>query len=84
MFSIIGGLLLCIGAYLIFKGKVFKASIFYLFADTIWIYLSYSKYINSNSIYDLIGLILVITGSILGILAFLKMNKGKMRKTLDF
>lgn len=74
--STIGGILLIIGALLTYKGKVYAAVLTYIFADLCWIYLSY---LNS----DVQGAVLTSIGTFLGILAFLKMKTGKMRKTLD-
>lgn len=74
--STIGGILLCIGAILSYKGKVYQAVATYLFADACWIYLSYL-----NADYQ--GLVFTIIGTLLGIGAFIKMYRGLMRKSLD-
>ena len=74
--SVIGGLLLIFGAYYVFKGYIFKASMFYIVADIVWLY-------NAFALKDYIGFVLILTGTILGILAFLKMNSGYMSKKLS-
>lgn len=60
-----------------FSGNVFRASIVYLLADVVWIYLSW---LSGNTI----GLTLVIIGSLLGFGTFLRMYFGKLRKDLWF
>lgn len=75
--SIVGGILLIIGAYYVFKGNIFKSSMFYIVADGVWLY-------NAFILEDYIGFILILIGTILGILAFLKMNSGYMSKKLSF
>lgn len=72
----IGGLLLCTGAFLSFKGKVYQAVATYLFADLCWIWLSYDKG-------DYQGLVFIIIGTLLGVAAFVKMYLGIMRKDLN-
>ena len=75
--SIIGGILLILGAYYMFQGNIFRASIFYLTADLIWIVLSYMSG-------DVLGTSLIVVGALLGLGAFLKMNFGIMKKTLHW
>lgn len=74
-FALLGGILLNIGAYLTYKGKIYQAVIVYLFADVCWIIMAYEKD-------DYMGTILIITGTIFGYLAYLNMKNGKMHKTL--
>lgn len=73
-----------LGTFLTYKGNIFKASICFIIADTCWIYLSFYKYLITSDIIDLIGFLFIILGTLIGILTFLKMNFGKMRKTLDW
>ena len=75
-FAILGGLLLNIGAFLTYKGKIYESVIVYLFADVCWIIMAYI----SN---DYIGAIFIIVGTTLGFLAFLKMRSGDMNKSLN-
>lgn len=75
-FAILGGLLLNIGAFLTYKGKVYQAVIIYLFADICWIIMAYQKD-------DYIGFALIITGTLFGFLAYLKMKNGEMNKSLN-
>ena len=75
-FAIIGGLLLNIGAFLTYKGKIYEAVIVYLFADLCWIVMAYERD-------DFWGVVSISVGVILGILAYLKMKNGKMNKDLN-
>lgn len=75
-FAILGGLLLNIGAFLTYKGKIYQAVIVYLFADMCWIVMAYEKN-------DYVGAVFIITGTTFGFLAYLKMRRGEMNKTLN-
>ncbi len=75
-FAVLGGILLNIGAYLTYKGQIFRAVIVYLFADICWIIMAYEKN-------DFVGAVFIIVGTLLGFLAYLKMQNGQMRKTLN-
>ncbi len=75
-FAIIGGILLNIGAYLTYKGKIYQAVIVYMFADICWIVMAVQKE-------DIIGASFIIVGTVLGFLAYLKMKEGGMRKSLN-
>ena len=75
-FAIIGGVLLNIGAFLTYRGKIFQAVIAYLFADLCWIVMAYQRE-------DFLGSIFIFFGTTFGLLAFLKMKRGDMRKTLN-
>ena len=75
-FAILGGVLLNIGAFLTYKGRIYQAVIIYLFADMCWIIMAYEKN-------DFIGAFFIITGTLFGFLAYLKMKNGEMKKTLN-
>ena len=75
-FAIIGGLLLNIGAYLTYKGKIYQAVIVYIFADICWIVMAVQKE-------DMLGAVFIITGTIFGFLAYVKMKSGVMQKSLN-
>lgn len=75
-FAVIGGLLLNIGAFLTFKGKIYEAVIVYLFADLCWIIMAWQRD-------DLWGVASIVVGVTFGFLAFLKMRKGEMNKDLN-
>ncbi len=75
-FAILGGILLNIGAFLTYKGKVYEAVIVYLFADLCWMFMAYERN-------DFIGAIFIIVGTTFGFLAFLKMRSGEMNKSLN-
>lgn len=74
-FATIGGILLIFGAFLTFKGNIHKSVMVYMLADIIWIILG----IMSG---DYIGATLIFIGTFLGMMAWWKMNSGKMNKTL--
>jgi len=74
-FAVLGGLLLNVGAFLTFKGQIFRAVIIYLFADLCWIIMAYERD-------DYLGVIFIIVGVVFGFLAFMKMKNGEMKKTL--
>ena len=74
-FAILGGILLNIGAYLTYKGKIYQSVIVYLFADICWIIMAFQKD-------DMIGMSFIIIGTIFGFLAYLKMKDGEMQKNL--
>lgn len=75
-FAILGGILLNIGAFLTYKGKIYQAVIIYLFADVCWIIMAYIRD-------DLLGSLFIIIGTLFGFLAFIKMKNGEMNKTLN-
>lgn len=75
-YAVLGGILLNIGAYLTYKGKIYQAVIVYLFADLCWMIMAYVRD-------DYIGAFFIITGTTFGFLAYLKMKNGKMNKTLN-
>lgn len=78
MFSlaILGGILLNLGAFFMFKGWAFRAIIVYLFADLCWVLMAWQRN-------DLLGAIFITSGMLFGFLAFLKMRSGKMHKSLN-
>ena len=75
-FAILGGLLLNVGAFLTYRGKIYQAVIVYIFADLCWIVMAYEKN-------DYIGAFFIITGTTFGLLAYMKMRSGKMNKSLN-
>ena len=75
-FAFIGGILLNIGAYLTYKGKIYEAVIVYLFADLCWVIMAYQRD-------DIWGILSIIIGVLFGFLAFIKMQRGDMSKTLN-
>jgi len=75
-FAIIGGLLLNIGAYLTYKGKIYQSVMAYLFADICWIAMAYERD-------DFWGVVSIVVGVTFGFLAFLKMQRGEMSKSLN-
>ncbi len=75
-FAILGGLLLNIGAYLTYKGNVYKAVIIYLFADLCWMVMAYQEK-------DFVGAVFIVLGTLFGFLAYLKMKNGQMNKSLN-
>lgn len=75
-FAVIGGIFLNIGAFLTFRGKIYEAVIVYLFADLCWIIMAYQKE-------DFWGVVSIIIGVTFGFLAFVKMKRGDMNKSLN-
>lgn len=75
-FAVLGGLLLNVGAYLTYKGKIYEAVAVYLFADLCWIVMAYERQ-------DFWGFLSITAGVTFGILAFLKMRRGEMNKNLN-
>jgi len=75
-FAIIGGILLNIGAFLTYKGKIYQAVIVYIFADVCWIIMAFEKG-------DILGSGFIILGTIFGFLAYIKMKNGSMNKSLN-
>jgi len=75
-YAIVGGILLNIGAFLTYKGKIFYAVIVYLFADICWIMMAYERD-------DKFGMISIAIGVTFGFLSFLKMKNGEMNKDLN-
>ncbi len=75
-FAVIGGLLLNVGAYLTFKGRIYESVMVYLLADLCWIIMAYERD-------DLWGVASIIVGVSFGLLAFFKMQRGEMSKSLN-
>ena len=75
-FALLGGILLNIGAFLTYKGKIYEAVIVYLFADACWIVMAYERE-------DFWGMSSIIVGVTFGFFAYLKMKNGSMKKNLN-
>ncbi len=75
-FAVIGGIFLNIGAFLTYKGRIYEAVLVYLVADLCWMVMAYVRD-------DWVGAAFIIVGTILGFMAFLKMQKGDMKKNLN-
>ncbi len=75
-FAVLGGLLLNVGAFLTYKGKIYEAVIVYLFADMCWIIMAYERD-------DYFGVFSIIIGVTFGFFAYLKMKNGTMKKNLN-
>lgn len=78
MFSlaVAGGLLLNLGAFLMFRGLAFQAIIVYIFADVCWVIMAVQRN-------DYWGAAFIFIGMTFGFLAYLKMRSGKMHKNLN-
>ena len=74
--AVLGGLLLNVGAFLTFRGKIYQAVMVYLFADICWIVMAYERD-------DFWGVFSIIVGVTFGLLAYFKMRSGKMNKSLN-
>jgi hypothetical protein len=75
-FAVLGGILLNIGAFLMFRGLAFQAIIVYIFADICWVIMAIQRD-------DYFGSVFITIGMIFGLLAYLKMRSGKMHKNLN-
>lgn len=75
-FAVIGGLLLNIGAFLTYRGKIYESVIIFLLADLCWVIMAYERD-------DYLGVFFILVGVTFGLLAFNKMQKGQMRKSLN-
>jgi hypothetical protein len=71
----LGGLLLILGAYALFKGKVFYSVFIYFLADIMWAILAYQAG-------DIFGTFAIAIGMLLGLGVFYKMNSGIFIKDL--
>jgi len=74
-YAILGGILLIIGAFFVFRGQIFISVGIYFVADICWVVLAYQQN-------DYIGMLLISIGMLLGLGAYIKMNTGIMHKTL--
>ncbi len=74
-FGAIGGLLLILGAFALYRGNVHLSIILYLIADLCWLFLSLQ-------VGNLFGSIMIGIGMILGVGVYIKMNRGIFVKTL--
>ncbi|MBD3801581.1 MAG: hypothetical protein IE886_09165 [Campylobacterales bacterium] len=75
-FAIIGGILLNVGAFLTYKGRIFQAVWVYLLADLCWVAMAWQRG-------DMWGILSIAVGIVFGVLAFLKMQRGDMEKSLN-
>ncbi len=71
----VGGFLLILGAFALYKGKAFYSIILYFAADLMWVFLA----IETN---DIVGAILIGIGMAFGLGVFYKMNTGIFIKDL--
>jgi len=75
MLSVIGGLVMLLGSYFTFKGDIEKSIVTYLFADFIWVFLSFQ-------VGNIFGAFVVFFAMVVGIVVYLKMQKGLFYKTI--
>jgi hypothetical protein len=71
----IGGLLLILGAYALYRGNLMWSVGLYFFADTMWVWLAYKQG-------DIFGMITISIGMLFGLLVFLKSHRGEFVKDL--
>jgi len=74
-FAVLGGIFLNIGAYLTYKGMIFRAIWSYLIADIFWVLMAFERQ-------DWTGMVFIISGITFGVLAFIQMHRGVMEKEL--
>lgn len=75
--AIVGGVLLIVASFFVYTGQIFYSVFIYFIADIAWVVIAYQ---NEN----VTGAILVFIGMTMGLLAWLRMNTGYMRKTLEW
>jgi hypothetical protein len=73
--GIIGGLLLILGAFALYKGNLLWSVGLYFFADIMWVWLAYKQG-------DLFGTVTISIGMLLGLLVFIKSHKGEFVRDL--
>lgn len=75
--GVFGGLIMLVGAWNVYKGNIFRSLFAYIVADICWVLIAY----NAG---DAIGALFILVGITISTLAYIKMNAGIMRKTLDW
>jgi len=75
-FAILGGILLNVGAFLTYRGRIFEAVWAYLAADLCWIAMAWQRG-------DGWGMFFIAVGIGFGLLAFRRMHRGDMEKSLN-
>lgn len=76
-FATIGGILLIMGSFFVYRGEIYKSVFVFFLADITWIIISYQSG-------DYFGSGVVAIGMLLGVAAYLRMNLGSMRKNLHW
>ncbi|MEA3454414.1 MAG: hypothetical protein U9R12_05735 [Candidatus Caldatribacteriota bacterium] len=71
----IGGILLIVGAYALYKGKFMYSVLLYFLADMAWVVLAWQAG-------DIFGTVAISIGMLLGILVFIKTHTGVFVKDL--
>ncbi len=72
----VGGLLLIIGAFSLYRGNVHLSIILYFLADACWLALSFQTG-------NILGSVMIAIGMILGVGVYMKMNRGEFHKNLN-
>lgn len=75
-FAIVGGILLNVGAFLTYRGRIFEAVWAYLVADLCWVAMAWERD-------DRWGVLFIGVGILFGLLAFRRMQRGEMEKSLN-
>ena len=75
MLSIVGGIMMIVGAYFVMQGKIFNSVLTYMIADLCWLVLAIEKR-------DYIGAGFIAIGTVMGLYAYYKMSRGRMEKSL--
>ena len=71
----IGGIMLILGAYALYRGSLMWSVGLYFFADIMWVILAYKQE-------DIFGTFAISLGMLLGLLVFLKSKRGEFVKDL--
>ena len=75
-FAVAGGILLNVGAFLTYRGYIYRAVMVYLAADICWIAMAWRRA-------DWTGMFFIAVGVFFGFLAFWKMHRGTMERSLQ-
>ena len=75
--ALVGGILLIVASFFVYTGQIFYSVFIYFVADIAWVVIAFQS---GNTV----GAGLVFIGMSMGILAWLKMNLGHMRKNLKW
>jgi len=75
--AFVGGILLIIASFFVYTGQIFYSVFIYFVADIAWVVIAFQSG-------NFVGGVLVFIGMCMGILAWLKMNFGTMRKSLKW
>jgi uncharacterized membrane protein YcjF (UPF0283 family) len=71
----IGGILLIMGAFALYRGNLLWSVGLYFFADMMWVWLAYKQH-------DIFGVVAISLGMLFGLLVFIKSHRGEFVRDL--